>query len=80
MYLFLTLFGSVISAVFLSLNVALYLPVDQVNRMFVSGLSAPALIIVFAVWSLRSEHIKVPMVYFILVNPVMLASILFQLL
>lgn len=49
---------SVISGVFLSMTLAIYLPLEQVNRMFISGLATPLIICSLSVLSVRLEKLR----------------------
>ena len=67
---------SLIAGVLLSMSLAIYLPLEQVNRMFITGLSAPIFICIFSVWSLRSDALKKPAIFFSFSIPFMLVAVI----
>ena len=69
MRMFLALFVSLITAILLAMTMAIYLPLEQVNKMFIAALSTPIIITAFAVWTLRVDKLKSPVIFFSVVVP-----------
>ena len=66
---------SIITGVLLSMALAIYLPLEQVNRMFITGLATPIFICFFSVWSLRSNALMWPALILIPATPVLLSLV-----
>ena len=71
---------SSVSGVLLSMSLAIYLPLEQVNRMFISGLSTPLLICALAVLSLRLDKLSVVLMAHLSLIPSCAALVLGKLL
>ncbi len=44
--------------VLLSMTLAIYLPLEKVNKMFITGLGAPIIISIIGVWAIRANSLK----------------------
>ena len=74
------LFLILLLALFSSMALAIYLPLDEVNRMFVAGLSVPLLYPFFIVLLLAVNNPKRALITYIASLPVLAALVLQQLL
>ena len=72
---FLAIFVSLIAAVLLAMTMAIYLPLEQVNKMFIAALSTPIVITAFAVWTLRVDQLKSPVIFFSVVVPCLFTAV-----
>ncbi|MCY4044442.1 MAG: hypothetical protein OXE99_05120 [Cellvibrionales bacterium] len=69
---FLVLIGSFVVGVLLAMAMALYLPLEQVNRMFLTGLGAPLIISLLSVMTLRIERFKPVLISYLAATPLLL--------
>lgn len=72
---FLVLIGSLIVGVLLSMAMAIYLPLEQVNRMFLTGLGAPLLVSLLSVITLRVERFKPVLLSYVLATPLLFFAV-----
>ena len=71
MRILLVLIGSLIVGVLLSMTLAIYLPLEQVNRMFLTGLGAPLIVSFLSVITLRLENIKPVIFSYLTATPIL---------
>lgn len=71
MRILLVLIGSLIVGVLLSMTLAIYLPLEQVNRMFLTGLGAPLIISLLSVTTLRIERFTPVIFSYLTATPVL---------
>jgi hypothetical protein len=66
---------SLLAGVLIAMSMAIYLPLEQVNKMFISALASPIVITALSVWSLRADSLKAPLIFFAVSIPVLLAAV-----
>jgi hypothetical protein len=72
---FSALFLSLLVGISTTMALAVYLPLEQVNKLFVTGLSAPIIVAALSVWSLRANSMKGPGLFFLLAGPLSVWSL-----